>query len=424
MERKVTKLENCHVEVLVTVTEEAWKEAQKKAFEKLAKNVTVPGFRKGKAPTNLVKDKVNQVQVMDEAINGILPSLYREVLEEEHLQPYAQPKVDVTKLSDTELEVKFIIVTAPEVVLGAYTGLEIGKETVEVTEEEVTNALLDVQKQNASLVIKEGASELGDTVVIDFVGTIDGVEFDGGKAENYELELGSHSFVPGFEEQLVGKVAGDEVDVNVTFPENYHEHLKGKAAVFACKVHEVKAKSLPELDDELIKELKIPGVETVEAFREHKANELKAQKERNARNTYFGKLLDKIAEISTISIPEEIINNQVESSKKDITNRMAQSGLTLEQYLSIVGQTEEDFLNKLREDAYRDARNYFILSEVANKEDLKVTDEELEFEYAKIADQYKMSIEDVKKALGAQSEEFRHNVKMQRTEDFLYANNN
>lgn len=424
MERKVTKLENCHVEVLVTVDEAAWKEAQKKAFDKLAKNVTVPGFRKGKAPANLVKDKVNQVQVMDEAINGILPSLYREVLEEEHLQPYAQPKVDVTKLSDTELEVKFVIVTAPEVVLGTYKGLEIGKETVEVTEEEVTNALLDVQKQNASLVLKEGASEMGDTVVIDFVGTIDGVEFDGGKAENYELELGSHSFVPGFEEQLVGKVAGDEVDVKVTFPENYHEHLKGKDAVFACKVHEVKSKSIPELTDELIKELKVPGVETIEAYREHKANELKAQKERNARNTYFGKLLDKIAETSTISIPEEIINNQVESSKKDIVNRMQQSGLTLEQYLSIVGQSEEDFMNKLREDAYRDARNYFILSEVANKEDLKVTDEELEFEYAKIADQYKMSIEDVKKALGPQSEEFRHNVKMQRTEDFLYNNNN
>lgn len=424
MERKVTKLENCHTEVLVTVDEATWKEAQAKAFNQLAAKVTVKGFRKGKAPANLVKDKVNQVEVMDTAINSLLPELYREVLTEENLRPYAQPSVDVTKLSDTELEVKFVIVTAPEVELGQYTGLEIGKTTVEVSEEEVNKAVLDTINQSASLVLKEGPAAEGDTVVIDFEGKVDGVAFEGGTATNYELELGSHTFIPGFEEQLVGKTAGEEVDVNVTFPHEYHESLKDKDAVFHCVVHEVKTKSVPELNDETVKELGIEGVNTVEELKAKKHSEISTEKTRKARNEYFGKLLDAIAANSKVEIPNEIIDNQVQSSKKDILNRMAQSGLTLEQYLQIVGQTEEDFMNKLREDALKDARNYFILDAVATKEDMIVTDEEVEFEYAKIADQYKMNIEDVKKALAPQVDEFKNNLKMQRVEDYLYENNN
>jgi trigger factor len=225
MERKVTKLENCHTEILVTVDEATWKEAQNKAFSKVAAKITVPGFRKGKAPANLVKDKVNQVEVMDTAINSLLPELYKEVLTEENIRPYAQPSVDVTKLSDTELEVKFVIVTAPEVELGQYTGLEVGKVAVEVTDEEVEKAVESTLAQSASLVLKEGAAAEGDTVVIDFEGRVDGEVFDGGTATNYELVLGSHTFIPGFEEQLVGKSAGEEVDVNVTFPHEYHEAL-------------------------------------------------------------------------------------------------------------------------------------------------------------------------------------------------------
>ena len=424
MERKVTKLENCHTEIIVTVDEKTWKDAQKKAFDKLAANVTVAGFRKGKAPANLVKDKVNQVEVMDNAINALLPELYREVLTEENIRPFAQPKVDVTKLSDVELEVKFVVVTAPEVELGQYTGLEVGKEEVTVSEEEIDAAINELVKQSASLVLKEGASELGDTVVIDFEGRVNGEVFDGGTAQNYELELGSHTFIPGFEEQLVGKTAGEEVDVNVTFPHEYHESLKDKDAVFHCVVHEVKTKSLPELNEEFVAELKIEGVETVEALRAHKAEEIKAEKTRKARSTYFGKLLEKIAEGSKIAIPTEIIDNQVEGRKKEIVNRMSQSGLTLEQYLQIVGQTEEQFIAKIREDAERDARNYFIMDAVATKEQMQVTDEEVEFEYAKIADQYKMKIEDVKKALAPQADEFKHNLKMQRVEDYLYEHNN
>ena len=246
MERKITKLEHSHVEVLVTVDQKTWKDAQKKAFDKQAANVTVDGFRKGKAPEHLVRAKVDQMKVLDDAINSVLPIAYREIIEQDKIIPQAQPSVDITKVSNEELEIKFILVVAPEVKLGAYKGLKIGHEDIEVSDADVEVAINQLLANNASLIIKEGESKEGDTVVIDFAGSVDGELFEGGSAQNYELELGSHSFIPGFEEQLIGHKAGDHVDVKVTFPENYVENLKGKDAVFACDIHEVKEKKLPE----------------------------------------------------------------------------------------------------------------------------------------------------------------------------------
>lgn len=424
MERKVTKLENCHTEVIVTVDEATWKDAQSKAFEKLAANVTVSGFRKGKAPAHLVRGKVDPMKVMDDAINSLLPTLYNDIIANENIRPYARPQVDVTKISDVELEVKFVITTAPEVKLGNYKGIEVGKEEAVVTDEEVNNAIAALQKDNASLVVKEGKAELGDIVVMDFVGTVDGVEFDGGKGTNYELELGSRTFIPGFEDQLVGKSAGEECDVNVTFPENYVEELKGKAAVFHCTIHEVKAKTTPELNDESVKDFGIPNVETVDALKAYKHQELLTKKTRDNKNTYFGKLIAEIAKVSEVNIPSEIIDSQVENALQNFNARLQQSNLTMKQYLDIVGQTEEEFNNRVREDSTRDAVNFFVLDAVGKAENLTVSDEELEFEFAKLADQYHMSIDDVKKALSAQLDDFRHNVQMSRIEDFLYNNNN
>lgn len=423
MERKVTKLEHCHVEVEVVVDQPSWKTAQDKAFEKLAKNVTVKGFRPGKAPLNLVKEKIDPMKVMDEAINSLLPNIYSEVLKEEDIHPYARPEVAVTKISDTELELKFTLVTAPQVELGQYKGLSVGKEEPTVSDDEVAAELLKVQEQNAMLLVKEGAAENGDTVVIDFVGEVDGKPFEGGTASNYELELGSHSFVPGFEDQLVGIKANETKDVNITFPENYVENLKGKPAVFHVTVHEVKEKKLPELDDNLVKGLNIANVSTVEDLRRQKAAQLKIEKERSARNTYMNKLLAEIAKNSKIDIPEEIIDTQVESMRQDAEARMAQSGLKLDQYLSIIGQTEEQYTESMKTQARKDATNYFILDAVSQKEEISVEDADLEFEYAKMAEQYKMSIDDVKKAIAPQLDSFRNNVKMNRIEDLLYREN-
>lgn len=424
MERKITKLENSHVQVDVVVDEKTWKDAQEKAFNKLAENVTIDGFRKGKAPKNLVRSKIDQMKVLDEAINALLPKAYQEILEQDGIRPYARPQVDVTKVSDAELEFKFILVVAPEVKLGKYKGLEIGKETVKVTAKDVEEALEGARKDNATLVVKEGESKLGDTVVMDFVGKVGGEAFEGGSAENYELELGSGQFIPGFEDQLVGHKAGEAVLVNVKFPENYTENLKGKDATFECTIHEVKEKKLPELNDEFVKELKIEGVDSVEAFRARKEADLKREKETQARRQYMAKLVEAIAKDSQVELAPEIVESQTESRKEDVVKRIEQSGIKLEQYLQILGQTEEQFMAQLREQALKETVEYVVLEEIGKAEKIEITDADLEFEFAKIADQYNMKIDDVKKALSANLEEFRHNLKMQRIDDLLYNENN
>lgn len=422
MERKLTKIKPCHVQVDVVVDEKSWKDAQEAAFKKLAKDVQVDGFRKGNVPEAIARRHIDQGKMLDTAINSLLPSIYKEILEQEKVEPFAQPQVDVTKISDTNLEVKFVIVTAPEVKLGEYKGLKIGMKEAKVTAKEVEEEVQNLLKENASLVLKEGAAELGDTVVFDFVGTVDGKAFEGGSSQNYSLELGSHAFIPGFEEQLVGVKAEEHRDINVTFPEQYTPELAGKAAVFACDVHEVKSKKMPELNDEFVKELN-RGVETVEALKESIKKNLLAKKEQEAKKEFLEKLYEKIAGNSKVEIPEEMIKEQAENMKKDMTQRMAQSGLTLEQYLQFTGQKEEDFQAQLEKDAKKDITNYFLLVEVSKKEDLELTDADVEFEYAKLAEQYSMKIEDVKKALEKQNDQFRHNLKMTRIEEFLIKEN-
>lgn len=423
MERKVTKLEHSHVEVLVTVDEANWKAAQEKAFKKLAANVTVDGFRKGKAPEHLVRGKVDPMKVLNDAVDAVLPELYREILEKDGIVPFAQPKVDVTKISDVELEVKFTFVVEPEVVLGQYKGLEVGKEPVLVTDEDVEASINATLKDNSTLVVKEAEAEMGDTVVMDFVGEIDGVPFEGGSATNHELELGSHQFIPGFEEQLVGHKAGEEVKVNVTFPENYTEELKGKAAVFTCTIHEIKAVKLPELNDDFVKELKLEGVNTVEEFKNRKQLDVRVQKENEARNAYLNKLIAEIVKNATVDLPEKIVASQVATRKQELINRMQQSGLTLEQYLQIVGQKEEEFMAKLTEDVTRDTVSFLVVDKIAKVENVTVEEKDIDAEYEKIAKQYGMKVEEVKKALAQNLDQLRHNLQMQKVEEFLYNEN-
>ena len=424
MERKITELEGCRVQVDVVVDKDAWKAAQDASLKKLVKEVKVDGFRDGKVPEAIAKRHIDQGKMLDNAINSILQDVYREIIEQDKIEPFAQPKVDVTKVTADELEVRFVIVTQPKVELGKYKGLNIGKKEAKVTAKEVDAAIDDLRKQNGSLVVKEGEAVLGDTVVMDFVGTIDGKAFDGGSAPNYELELGSNSFIPGFEDQLVGVKAGEHRDVNVTFPESYGvPELAGKPAVFGCDVHEVKEKKLPELNDEFVKELG-RNLETVDALKEATKKDLMAKKESENKRSYLEKLYAEIAKGSKIEIPEEMIKDQAESMKKEMEQSMAQSGLTFEQYLQFTGEKEEDFMKKLEADAKRDITNYFILEEVGKKENLEITDADLEFEYAKLADQYNMKLEDVKKHLEKQVEQFRHNLKMTRIEELLIKENN
>ena len=424
MERKVTKLEHCHTEVLVNVDKDLWKKAQDKAFKKLAENVTIDGFRKGKAPIAMVKSHIDQGRMFNEAINEVLNPVYQDILANEDIQPMARPSFEVTKLSDEELEMKVIIVTRPEAELGKYTGHKIGKAEASVTEEELEASIVELRKQNATIAPKEGQAENGDIVVIDFEGSVDGVPFEGGKAENHELELGSHSFIAGFEEQLVGASAGIEVDVNVKFPDNYGpEEIAGKDAVFHVKVNEVKQKILPELDDEFVKELNMPNVETVAQLKDSRRDQLLKSKENANKRQYLDKLLEEIKKDSKFDIPEEILEEETENRKKDLEARLQQSGLNIEQYLVLTRTNEEDLNKQLKEEAQKGLESFLVLDTVGQKEKIEITDEEVEFELAKMADQYQMSIDQIKQALGQQINQFRNNLIMSRIENYLFENN-
>ena len=424
MERKVTKLEHCHTEVLVNVDKDLWKKAQDKAFNKLASNITIPGFRKGKAPINMVKSHIDRAQVYNEAINNVLNPVYQDILKEEKIEPMTRPAFDVTKISDDELELKVTIVTRPEVELGQYTGYSIGKVTPEVKEEEIEASINELRKQNATVVVKDGQAALGDIVVIDFEGEVDGVAFEGGKAENHELELGSHSFIEGFEDQLVGASAGIEVDVKVKFPDNYGpDEIAGKDAVFHVKVNEVKQKVLPELDDEFIKDLNFPNVETIAQLKENRQAQLLKQKESAEKNAYLEKLFAEIKKNAKFDIPEEIIADEKANRQKDLENRLAQSGINLEQYLALSRMSQEDLDAQLKAEAEKGLESFLILDAVSVKENITMTDEEFDFELAKMAEQYNMSIDDIKKALGQSINQYRHNILMGKIETFLFENN-
>jgi len=423
MQREVKKLENSKVEVTVTFTTEEWKAACDKAFDKIAKNVQIDGFRKGKAPANLVKAKVDQGRVYNEAIDSLLPKAYETVLKEEKLQPWARPAVDVSKMSETELEVKIMIVTAPEVTLGKYKGLHFEKKAIEVTDHEIEHEIEHMQEDHAELVVKEGAAELGDTVVLDFEGFIDNVAFEGGKAENYSLELGSHSFVPGFEEQLVGLKAEDKKDIVVTFPKEYVEHLAGKDATFKITVHEVKAKRVLDLGADLIAELNLPDVATVEQLKEHVRKDITAHKEDDAKKEYFEGILKLIREDSKIEVADEIIHDEVEAMKENLAKQVEEKGLTLEKYLQITGQSEEAYEEKLKADALVNIKSVLIMEKIATVEDIKVTPEQIDFEIAKIADQYKMEFEKVKEILSKNMDRFTADIRSRYISDFLLRNN-
>ena len=423
MKREVKKLENSKVEVLCDLDEKVWRDAQEKAFKKLAANLEIKGFRKGKVPEAMARKEINQGNIFNEAVNLVIQPAFDEVLREEKLQPFARPSVDVTKLSDAELQLKFSIVLAPEVKLGAYKGLGVKKAAVKVEEKEIDAEIEKLVAQNASLVVAERPAKKGDTVVIDFVGSVDGKELDGGKADNYSLELGSNSFVPGFEDQLVGAKSGDDVEVNVTFPEQYVPELAGKKALFKCKVHEVKEKVTPELNAELIEELAIPEVKDVAALREYERKNLLAQKEQSAANEAFNKVMEKIVSESKVEIADEIIADEVEGMKKNMEQQISQRGMTLEQYYQITGQKAEEVEKQMKVEAEKNLRAILCMEQIAKEEGIEVRDEDVEFEFSKIADQYKMEIAKVKEILGGDLPRFKAEIRQRRIQDFIAKEN-
>lgn len=396
MNTKLTKKDTSIYEIEAKVEKEAWKEAQEKALKKLAQKVTIKGFRQGKAPIELAKERINPSELINQAINEALPELYNSALREHKLVPYTQPKVNVTELNDDGFTAVFEVTTAPEVTLGQYKDINVPLEKRTATEKEIQEEIDHVLEDNAELVIKDGAAEKGDTIVFDFKGYIDGKEFDGGSANNYSLVLGSNQFIPGFEDQLIGVTSESKKDVIVTFPEQYVKELAGKEAKFVCMIHEIKTKQRPELNDEFVSTLNIKDVNNVEEFKAYQAKQVQNRLDNQARQEQFNKVLAKIIENAKFEIGADVINQEVKAMKENTINQITSNGLTYEQYKEITGLSDEKLEENFKVEARKRLEQYLVFQKIAQVENLVVSRQELEDYYNQLATNYGMKVDEIK----------------------------
>lgn len=401
MSSKFTKLENSTGEILVTCDGDTWKKAQEKVFNKVVDNTKVDGFRKGKAPKNIVEKQINKQALFTEAVDEVASNILFEAIKEHDLQVISRPELDIVSVTEEKVDLKFIVTLKPEVTLGDYKGLKIKKEKAYVTDDDVDGEVDKLRSELAELLLKEeGEVVLGDTAVIDFKGFLGDEAFEGGSGENYPLEIGSGSFIPGFEEQIVGLKTGDSKDVNVTFPEAYQaEHLAGKDVVFKVDVKEIKEKVLPEVNDELAANANLPEVKTVDELKKSIRSKLETQAEAKVEEKYQSEIANKITESAKVDIPAAMISQETEFMYNDFVSRLQQQGYNEELYFSISGQTKEQLLEQFKEDSQAKVKLRLVLEEIAKKEDLKVNEEEVEKEYNNIAEQYHMELDKVKEVL-------------------------
>lgn len=391
------KLKNAITEIKVTFDKEEWEEAKEKATTKLAKNVKIDGFRPGKAPAAMVKARISKASVIEEATDIILQEKYVDILTSKKVNPVAQPQLSVEKVDEDGLSVKILVPVKPKVELGTYKGLEVKKGKATVAKKDVDAQLENYQQQFAELSNKEdGAVESGDTAVIDFEGFVDGVAFEGGKGENYPLEIGSGSFIPGFEEQVIGMKLKEEKDINVTFPEDYQAELAGKEAVFKVTVHEIKAKSLPEIDDELAKDVNIEGVETLDQLKDHIKEQLKTQKKTEVENKYNEDLFKAIIDNSTVEESEALLQEECNIMLQEIEQNLQSQGMTFELYEQFTGKNKEAIVEDVKPQAADRVKLNSILAAVIEEEKLEVSSEDLDKELEEIATYYQKDIEEVK----------------------------
>ena len=404
METICNRTEDCLVEVKVTFTTEEWKDAQDKALNKLAKKVKIDGFRQGKAPIQMVKARIGKGAILEEATDMILQKNYASILLDNNINPVGQPEVKIDELTNEVLKITVNAPVAPEVKLGEYKGLEVKKTTVKVTKKEVEEELKNYQNQFAELVIKEeGTVENGDTAVIDFKGFKDGEAFVGGEGENYPLEIGSGSFIPGFEEQVVGMAVGEEKDLNVTFPEDYQaKELAGADVVFKVKVHEIKSKVLPEIDDELAKDVNVDGIETLEDLKTYTKEQIKIRKQTEADNKFNEDVFNAVVESTPLNVPAVMVENELDNMMRDVEQNLSQQGLTLELFQQFTGKTADDMKDEMREQAEKRVKFNLILSEIVKAENIEVTDEEVDAEIKEIATYYGREFDEVKKLFESQ----------------------
>jgi len=425
MQTNIETLENCKTILTLKADKEEWKKKIEKAYTKLENKVSLPGFRKGKAPKELLRSKVNLEDVFNEALNSFLSENYSNAIKENDLHPLIQPTVDVKKITLEEVECTITVVGEPKVTLGEYKGIEITKDKVEVTDTEVEDALKGLQAQNAEVVVKESGTVVsGNIATIDFEGFVDGVAFEGGKGTDYDLEIGSNTFIPGFEDQIIGMGINETRDINVKFPENYVENLKGKDATFKVSVKAIKEKVLPEINDDLALDANLDNVENLEQLKEYYKNQITTRKEREVNTKAYNTLMDKVLDNAKIDIAKEIIDDEVAHNVENVESRLSQQGLTLDNYLGMLSMTKEDFLAKVESDCTKNLKYIFTLLAIAREEKIEVTNEDLEKTYQDMAAQYAMSVEDVKKALANRLDALTNDLLTQKVSEFLKKENN
>lgn len=406
--------------ITFTIGQDKIKPALDQAFNKIKKDLNVPGFRKGHLPRPIFNQKFGEEVLYEDALNIVLPAAYEEAVAELDLAVVAQPKIDVVSMEKgKDWEISAEVVTKPEVKLGEYKDLAVEVEaSKEVTDEEV-DAKIERERQNlAELVVKEDATVEGDTVVIDFVGSVDGVEFDGGKGENFSLELGSGQFIPGFEDQLVGTKAGETKNVEVTFPEDYQaEDLAGKAATFVTTVHEVKSKEVPALDDELAKDID-EEVETLDELKAKYRKELEAAKEIAFDDAVEGAAIElAVANAEIVELPEEMVHDEVHRAMNEFMGNMQRQGISPEMYFQLTGTTQEDLHKQYESEADKRVKTNLVIEAIAKAEGFEATDEEIEKEINDLATEYNMPVEQVRTLLSADM--LKHDIAMKKAVEVI-----
>ncbi|ABO67927.1 Trigger factor [Geobacillus thermodenitrificans NG80-2] len=420
MSVKWEKLEGNEGVLTVEVDAEQVNKGLDAAFKKVVKNVSLPGFRKGKVPRVLFEKRFGVEALYQDALDILLPEAYAKAVEEAGIEPVSMPEIDIEQMEKGKsLIFKAKVTVKPEVKLGQYKGLEVEKIDTTVTDEDVENKLKRLQENYAELVVKEeGTVENGDTAVIDFEGFVDGEPFEGGKAENYSLEIGSGTFIPGFEDQLVGMKAGEEKEIQVTFPEEYHaEQLAGKPATFKVKVHEVKAKQLPALDDEFAKDVD-EEVETLDELKSKIRTRLEEAKKNEAEAAVRNAVVEKAAANAEIDIPAVMVQNETDRMLREFDQRLQMQGMNLQLYYQFSGQDEAALREQMKEDAEKRVRAALTLEAIAKAENIDVTDEEVNEELEKMAASYNLSVDKLKELIG-NLDGVKEDLKWRKTVDFL-----
>lgn len=412
------KVDTNTYEIEVTVSSDAFKEACKQAYLKGKKNIQLPGFRKGKATQGMIEKMYGEGAFYEEALDIVYPEAVSSAIEEAELKVVDAPfDLEIPVMSKEEgVEMKMKVTTYPEVKLGEYKGLKAVKLPTEATDEDVENELKQMQERNSRLIdVTDRNAEMGDAATIDFEGFTDGVAFEGGKGENYPLELGSGSFIPGFEEQVAGHGVDEEFDVNVTFPEEYAEELAGKDAVFKCKIHEIKTKELPELDDEFAKD--VSEFDTLDEVKEDLKKQIAEKKEKDAKIDLENQLLEQVVENMEVEIPECMFTKRTDEMVQEYNYRLQMQGLNLETYLQYMGQDMDTFKESFKEGAEKQVKVSVALAAIMEAENIEVSDEEIDAKAAKIGEQYGMDVDQVKKAVPA--EQLTEDIKRNKAVDLI-----